>query len=112
MLITIIFAEADVSTFQLQVLILVILFLMALSLFNGLYVLLKDDGNPNTKRTFYRLSVRATLAAALLATMIYGFYTGKLESQAPWNRPTPTSQPAPQQPVSPPQPEPPQPAQP
>lgn len=75
------------STTQLHILILAIMFLMVLSLFNGLYVLFKDNGDPKSKRTFYRLSIRVTLAVALLSTMIYGFYTGKLQSHAPWNNP-------------------------
>lgn len=82
------------STPQLQVLILVILLLMALSLLRSLYVLFKDNGNPKSKRTYHSLIVRVTLATALLSTMVYGFYTGKLQSHAPWNNPAVIQQPA------------------
>lgn len=76
---------------QLKALILLLMFLMAVSLFNGLYVLFKDNGAPDSRRTFHRLVIRASLAAALLLAMVYGFYTGKLKSAAPWNQP-PTAQ--------------------
>ncbi|HNL91681.1 MAG TPA: DUF2909 domain-containing protein [Pseudomonadales bacterium] len=75
------------STSQLQLLILVILLLMAISLLRSLYLLFKDNGDPKSKRTYHSLVVRVTLATALLSTMIYGFYTGKLQSHAPWNNP-------------------------
>ena len=76
---------------QLKALILLLMFLMAVALFDGLYVLFKDNGAPESKRTFYRLVIRVGLATALLITMVYGFYTGKLQSSAPWNQ-TPTTQ--------------------
>ncbi|HQQ62061.1 MAG TPA: DUF2909 domain-containing protein [Pseudomonadales bacterium] len=74
------------SALQLKSLIAVLMFLMVISLFNGLFVLFKDNGAPESKRTYHRLVLRVTLAAALLGTMIYGFYSGKLASHAPWNR--------------------------
>lgn len=77
------------SALQIKALILLLIFLMFVSLFNGLYVLFKDNGDPESKRTLHRLVIRVSLASALLITMIYGFYTGKLESEAPWNKPTP-----------------------
>lgn len=80
------------SALQLKALILLLMFLMTISLFNGLYVLFKDNGAPESNRTFHRLVIRAGLAFALLTAMVYGFYTGKLESEAPWNRPLPTQQ--------------------
>jgi hypothetical protein len=89
------------SAIQLKILILFLMFLMAVSLFNGLYVLFKDDGDPGSRRTFHRLVVRASLALALLVTMVYGFYTGKLESSAPWNQPAATQTPPPVPPSSP-----------
>ena len=75
------------STLQLKALILLLLILMVLSLFNGLYVLFQDQGTPESKRTFHRLVIRVCLATALLSTMVYGFYSGKLQSRAPWNHP-------------------------
>ena len=83
------------SALQIKALILLLIFLMFVSLFNGLYVLFKDNGDPESKRTLHRLVIRVSLASALLITMIYGFYTGKLESDAPWNRPAATQQPSP-----------------
>lgn len=82
------------STSQLQMLILVILLLMVISLLRSLYLLFKDNGDPKSKRTYHSLVVRVTLATALLSTMIYGFYTGKLQSHAPWNNPAVLQQPA------------------
>jgi hypothetical protein len=60
---------------------------MAIRLLRSLYLLFKDNGDPKSKRTYHSLVVRVTLATALLSTMIYGFYTGKLQSHAPWNNP-------------------------
>lgn len=82
------------SELQLKALILLLMFLMVVSLFNGLYVLFKDNGAPESRRTFHRLVIRASLAFALLVTMVYGFYTGKLKSDAPWNQPHTLQQPA------------------
>jgi len=78
---------------QLKALILLLMFLMVVALFDGLYVLFKDNGAPESKRTFHRLVIRAGLATALLITMVYGFYTGKLQSSAPWNKAPVTQQP-------------------
>ena len=83
------------SALQIKALILLLIFLMFVSLFNGLYVLFKDDGNPESNRTLHRLVIRVSLASALLITMIYGFYTGKLESSAPWDKPAPIQQSSP-----------------
>lgn len=77
---------------QLKILILVLMALMVISLFNGLLVLFQDNGAPDSKRTFHRLVIRVTLASALLSAMVYGFYTGKLQSSAPWDRPATTQQ--------------------
>ena len=66
--------------------IIVILFLAVVaSLSSGLYFLMQDVGSPR-KRTLYALGVRVTLAALLVATITYGFVTGKLHSTAPWDR--------------------------
>lgn len=79
------------SALHLKILILLLMFFMALSLFHSLYILFKDDGDPTSRRTFYNLVTRVSLAVALLAAMVYGFYTGKLESEAPWNQPITTT---------------------
>lgn len=66
--------------------IIVLLFIgVLISLSSALVFLMKDVGNPK-KRTLYALGVRITLAACLIATVIYGFYTGQLSSKAPWDR--------------------------
>jgi len=73
---------------QLKIFILILMVLMVISLCNGLFVLFQDNGAPESKRTFHRLVLRVALAAALLSAMVYGFYSGKLHSSAPWNRPS------------------------
>lgn len=73
------------SALQLKMLIALLMLLMVISLFNGLWVLFQDNGAPDSKRTFHRLVIRAALAAALLVCMVYGFMSGKLRSTAPWN---------------------------
>ncbi len=66
--------------------IIVILFLAVLaSLSSALVFLLKDMGAPDSKRTLYALGIRITLAALLLLCIFYGFYSGILSSQAPWD---------------------------
>lgn len=72
---------------QLKALLLVLFILMFISLFNGVFVLFKDNGNPESRRTFQKLAIRAALAVAIFSTMAYGFYTGKLHSRAPWSQP-------------------------
>lgn len=90
------------SALHLKILILLLLFLMALSLFHSLYILFKDNGDPTSRRTFHNLVVRVSLAAALLTAMVYGFYTGKLQSAAPWSVPVDTTQAPDSPPASPP----------
>ena len=66
--------------------IIVVLFVgVVISLFSGLNFLVKDLGSPK-KRLLYSLGLRVSLAALLLATIIYGAYTGQLSSTAPWDR--------------------------
>ena len=65
--------------------ILLLLFFLILSLFNGLWVLLQDSGAPEKTRWLNRLIIRAGLALSLVLLMSYGLYTGKLQSQAPWS---------------------------
>ena len=66
--------------------IIVVLFIgVVISLFSGLNFLVKDLGSPK-KRLLYSLGLRISLAALLLATIIYGAYTGQLNSTAPWDR--------------------------
>jgi RsiW-degrading membrane proteinase PrsW (M82 family) len=66
--------------------VIVLLFIgVLISLSSALVFLMKDLGSPK-KRILYALAVRIILAAALIATIIYGFYTGQLSSKAPWDR--------------------------
>lgn len=66
--------------------IIIVLFIgLILSLTAGLNFLLRDQGN-DSKRTVYALGIRVSLAALLLITIGYGFATGQLKSQAPWDK--------------------------
>jgi hypothetical protein len=71
----------------LKAVILVLLIGVVVSLFSGLVFLFKDSGQQDSRRTLYALGIRITLAAALLATVFYGLYTGQLRmgSNAPWH---------------------------
>ena len=64
---------------------LLLLALVVISLFDGLWVLFRDNGAPNKSRLLQRLIIRSVLALGLVLLLIYGFYTGKLQSQAPWS---------------------------
>lgn len=68
-----------------KVIIVLLLIAVIVSLSSGLYFLMSDVENPR-KRTLYALGIRVTLAALLMGTIAYGFATGKLTSQAPWDR--------------------------
>jgi uncharacterized membrane protein len=64
----------------------VILFIGVIaSLFGGLNFLVKDMGNAS-KRLLYALGIRIGLASLLIACVIYGTYSGQLNSTAPWDR--------------------------
>ena len=66
--------------------IIIILFIgVVASLFGGLNFLVKDMGNAN-KRVLYALGIRIGLAALLIACVVYGTYSGQLNSTAPWDR--------------------------
>ena len=72
---------------MLKVVIFVLLIGVIISLFSGLVFLFKDADRTDSRRTLRALGVRITLAAALLGTMFYGFYTGQLRlgTNAPWH---------------------------
>lgn len=70
----------------LKIIILVLFVGVLLSLSSGLVFLLKDSNVPESKRTLYALGIRITLAALMMLCVIYGFYSGILQSQAPWDR--------------------------
>ena len=66
--------------------IIVILFIGVIaSLFGGLNFLVKDMGN-SSKRLLYALGIRIGLAGLLIGCVIYGTYSGQLNSTAPWDR--------------------------
>lgn len=52
------------------------------SLFSGLFFLVKDQGR--SSRLVNALTVRVTLAALTLVLIAWGFYSGQLASNAPW----------------------------
>lgn len=75
---------------MLKTIIVLLLIGVVISLFSGLVFLFKDTGSSDSKRTLYALGVRITLAATLLLTIFYGFYTGQLRigTNAPWHNTT------------------------
>ena len=62
----------------------IILLLLAtlVSLFSGLFFLVKDEGRGS--RVVNSLSVRVTLTAITVALIAWGFYSGQLVSHATW----------------------------
>ena len=62
----------------------IVLMLIAtvISLFSGLFFLVKDDSSSH--RLVIALSVRVALAAATVGLIAWGFYSGQLVSHAPW----------------------------
>ncbi|MFK9002549.1 twin transmembrane helix small protein [Pseudomonas pergaminensis] len=52
------------------------------SLFSGLFFLVKDEGNSN--RLVNALTVRVILAVITLGLITWGFFSGQLVSHAPW----------------------------
>jgi hypothetical protein len=62
----------------------IVLMLIAtvISLFSGLFFLVKDDSSSN--RLVIALSVRVALAVLTVGLMAWGFYSGQLVSHAPW----------------------------
>jgi hypothetical protein len=55
------------------------------SLGSGFYFLMKDQGDKTKRRTLHSLGVRLTLAACLMAAIIYGVATGQLGRGNPWD---------------------------
>lgn len=52
------------------------------SLFSGLFFLVKDEGNSN--RLVTALTVRVVLAAITVGLIAWGFFSGQLASHTPW----------------------------
>ena len=73
---------------MLKIIIVILLIGVVVSLFSGLFFLFKDVERTDSRRTLHALGIRVTLAAALLATVFYGFYTGQLRlgTNAPWHK--------------------------
>jgi hypothetical protein len=53
-----------------------------ISLFSGLFFLVKDESS--STRLLKALTVRVCCAAITLALIAYGFYSGKLVTHVPW----------------------------
>lgn len=68
---------------MLKVAIVLLLLATLVSLFSGLFFLVKDQGHGS--RVVNSLTVRVVLAAATLALVARGFYSGELNSHAPWH---------------------------
>lgn len=62
----------------------IVLMLIAtvISLFSGLFFLVKDDSSSN--RVVKALTVRVCLAAITVILIAWGFYSGQLVSHATW----------------------------
>jgi hypothetical protein len=68
---------------MLRVLIVVLLVGIVISLVTGFVFFYKDKGR--SKRVMYALGVRVSLAIILMICVFYGFSSGELTMQAPWN---------------------------
>jgi glycopeptide antibiotics resistance protein len=68
---------------MLRALIVVLLVGIVISLITGFVFFYKDKGR--SKRVMYALGVRVTLAVILMICVFYGFSSGELSMQAPWN---------------------------
>lgn len=69
----------------LKIIILVLFIGIVISLTSALGFLFKDAQVPESKRTLYALGIRITLAILMMLCIFYGFYSGILHSQAPWD---------------------------
>jgi hypothetical protein len=68
---------------MLRALIVVLLVGIVISLITGFVFFYKDKGR--SRRVMYALGVRVTLAVILMICVFYGFSSGELSMQAPWN---------------------------
>ncbi|TVT82234.1 twin transmembrane helix small protein [Pseudomonas sp. H3(2019)] len=67
---------------MLKAVIVLMLIATVVSLFSGLFFLVKDDSS--SKRLVTALSVRVGLAALTVGLIAWGFFSGQLVSSAPW----------------------------
>ena len=66
----------------LKIIILLLLAAIVVSLFSGLFFLVKDSGR--TRRTVNALTFRITLSVILIILVAYGFYSGEFVWNQPW----------------------------
>ena len=67
---------------MLKIAIIFLLLATAISLFSGLFFLVKDEGR--SSRVVNALTVRVTLTVLTLALISWGFYSGQLAPQITW----------------------------
>jgi len=67
---------------MLKVAIVLMLLATVVSLFSGLFFLVKDDGHGN--RVVNALTVRVVLTAITVGLIAWGFYSGQLVSHVTW----------------------------
>jgi len=67
---------------MLKLVVIVLFFATVISLFSGLFFLLKDRSRSH--RTANMLAIRVTLSIALLGSLIYGLYSGDISPNQPW----------------------------
>lgn len=67
---------------MLKAAILLMLLATVVSLFSGLFFLLKDQGQ--SRRLVTALTIRVSLAVLTLALIAWGFYSGQLSSSVTW----------------------------
>ncbi|WP_290703231.1 twin transmembrane helix small protein [Amphritea sp.] len=77
---------------MLKTLIVLIFIFIIISLFSGLYFLLKDQSRSH--RTVKSLVLRVSLAVFLLLIILIGFYSGELKLRTAFPVLTPVSQPS------------------
>lgn len=81
---------------MLKVIIVVLFAALVISLFTSFAFIMKDRGD--SVRGWNALTIRLTLAGLLMATLLYGMFSGQLGSKAPWDaryiaNPAPTTAP-------------------
>ncbi len=70
----------------LKVVIVVLFIALVASLFTGLAFLFKDRENEvESRRLWNALTVRLVLTVLLVGFLIFGVFTGRLSSNAPWD---------------------------
>lgn len=69
------------NTMSLKFLLLILFAAVVLSLFSGLFFLIKDQGNSH--RTVNSLFFRVTFSVLLIVVLLYGFYSGEITPHMP-----------------------------